>query len=308
MSTSEGRSGTTEAALSAVVVDQPALAALAGHFAEHGYAIVRNALSEGAVAELLDAIEVTRSELEGHPHRSAAGSGLNIRPIVDKHPAFRELLICPTTFAAVARLLGHYSIQLQQSNLIEAWPSNERRQTGWHSDGGIPTIAVNGIRAFGSLKVGYFLTDHREPDTGALMLVPGSHRLQGPPPFPAGQHDPTGATQLRLAPGDAVIFGQGVWHAAAPNRAGRARVALYYGYSYRVLRPVDYQHMPSALLEASTPVERQLLGETVTHQGYYVPTDQDVPLRPWFERHFGTADRGQLERVADVAIEAGEVS
>ena len=61
--------------------------------------------------------------------------------------------------------------------------------------------------------------------------------------------------------------------------------------------------MPEALLDACSPVERQLLGETVTHQGYYVPTDADVPLRPWFAEHFGDiADRGELERVTDVSL------
>jgi len=114
------------------------------------------------------------------------------------------------------------------------------------------------------------------------------------------------AARVKFAPGDAVIFQQGVWHAAAPNLSERARIALYYGYSYRVMRPVDYQHMPAALLADCSPVERQLLGETVTHQGYYVPTAEDVPLRSWFETHFGSStDRGQLDRVADVALRPG---
>ncbi|MFM7119176.1 MAG: phytanoyl-CoA dioxygenase family protein, partial [Gammaproteobacteria bacterium] len=299
--------GLPEPALDAVIVDHDALARHQQNFDEHGYTIVRQALSEQAVRALLEVIDAERRMFEQHPHRSPVRDGLNIRPVVDKHPAFRQLLICPRTFGVVAKLLGHYSIQLQQSNLIEARPSAERRLTGWHSDGGIPTIAVNGIRAFASLKVGYFLTDHTRPDTGVLMLVPGSHRLPGPPPFDPQTGNPIGAVQPSLAPGDAVIFHQGTWHAAAPNFGDQARVAVYYGYSYRVMRPVDYQQMPAALLADCTPVERQLLGETVTHQGYYVPTAEDVPLRPWYEAHFGpSTDRGQLERVADVSLRNGE--
>lgn len=298
-----GATTSAEPALDAVTVDHEVLSEQQRAFDEFGYVIVREALPAHTVHTLLDVIEAERPVLEQHPHRSPVPDGLNIRPVVDKHPAFRELLICPRTFASVAKLLGHHSIQLLQSNLIEARPSAERRLTGWHSDGGIPTIAVNGVRAFTSLKVGYFLTDHTAQDSGVLMLVPGSHRLQGPPPFDPETGNPFGAVQPALAPGDAVIFQQGVWHAAAPNLSGRARVALYYGYSYRVMRPVDYQHMPEALLADCTPVERQLLGETVTHQGYYVPTAEDVPLKPWFEAHFGSsADRGQLDRVADVTL------
>lgn len=293
-----------EPALAAVAVDHPALDALERRFDEQGYVVVSGALAPSRIEELLGVIESQRAVLANHPHRSPVRDGLNIRPIIDKHPAFLDLLICPTTFGAVAKLLGHYSIQLQQSNLIEAHPSNERRQTGWHSDGGLPTIAVNGVRAFSSLKVGYFLTDLTAPNSGGLVVVPGSHRMQGPPPFEADGTEPVGATELRVGAGDAVIFQQGVWHAAAPNYSSVPRIALYYGYSYRVMRPVDYQRMPDEVLASATAVERQLLGETVTHQGYYVPTEADVPLRAWFERQFGeTEDRGQLERVADVAVE-----
>jgi ectoine hydroxylase-related dioxygenase (phytanoyl-CoA dioxygenase family) len=296
-----------EPALEAVCVDHELLTRQKQVFDDQGYVVVPEALPPDTVAHLLAVIDEKRPEFARHPHRSPVRDGLNIRPVIDKHAAFQALLISPRTFAAVAYLLGHYSIQLQQSNLIEARPSNERRLTGWHSDGGIPTIAVNGIRAMSSLKVGYFLTDLTEPDSGSLMVVPGSHRLQGPPPFSGTE--PVGATQLLVRPGDAVIFQQGVWHAAAPNLASRSRIALYYGYSYRVMRPVDYQRMPEAVLARSTPVERQLLGETVTHQGYYVPTAADVPLKPWFEAQFGPAtDAGQLDRVGNVALMPREVT
>jgi ectoine hydroxylase-related dioxygenase (phytanoyl-CoA dioxygenase family) len=292
-----------EPKLDAVGVDHALLAAQQDAFNELGYVLIPGAIPGAKVTALRHAIETIRSKLESHPHRSRVENGLNIRPIIDKHPVFKDLLIWPHTFAAVAKLLGHYSIQLQQSNLIEAYPSNRQRLTGWHSDGGIPSIAVNGVRAFSSLKVAYFLSDLSQPDMGNLMVVPRSHRMQGSPPFPPGQTDPAGATQIIANAGDALIFQQGIWHAAAPNYSQQNRVALYYGYSYRVLRPVDYQRMPQALLDTCSLVERQLLGETITHQGYYVPTDADVPLRPWFTKHFGDiADRGELERVTNTSL------
>jgi len=292
------------ASLEAVTVDHEALAKQQASFDDLGYVLLPDALPRAKVEEILSVIDAIRPELENHPHRAPVEGGLNIRPVIDKHPIFMDLLMWPQTFAAVVHLLGHYNIQLQQSNLIEAYPSNERRLTGWHSDGGIPMIGVNGVRAFGSLKVAYFLSDLTHPNMGSLMVVPGSHRMHGPPPFPAGEHDPAGATEILAKAGDALVFQQGVWHAAAPNYSEQSRVALYYGYSYRVLRPVDYQSMPAELLADATGVERQLLGETVTHQGYYVPTEADVPLRSWYQENFGLqADRGELDRVADVGLE-----
>lgn len=292
-----------EPKLDAVAVNHDELDKQKREFEDLGYVILPGALSKSKVDELLQVIEDLRESLENDPKRTKMEGGLNIRPVIEKHPAFMDLLIWPTTFAAVVNLLGHYNIQLQQSNLIEAYPNSERRLTGWHSDGGIPAISVNGIRAFGSLKVGYFLRDLPEDNMGSLMLVPGSHRVQGQPPFLPGEIDPVGSVQMHVEAGDAVIFQQGTWHAAAPNYSNQTRIALYYGYSYRIFRPVDYSTMPPELLAKCTPVEKQLLGETVTHQGYYVPTAADVPLRPWFSKHFhDEADRGELERVGDVML------
>ena len=289
--------------LDAVHVDQELLEQQQREFDEFGYLILQDVLPQTKVDQLLEVIEEIRPILETHEQRNTVRGGLNIRPVIDKHPAFMELLIWPGSFAAVVKLLGHSSIQLMQSNLIEADPSTENRVTGWHNDGGVPTIAVNGIRAFGSLKVGYFLRDVMDQNMGSLMVVPGSHRMQGAPPFPRHAVDPVGAVQLKLKAGDAVVFHQGLWHAAAPNLSAQRRVALYYGYGYRVLRPVDYQRMPPHVLADCTPIERQLLGETVTHQGYYLPTDADTPLRPWFEKHFGAStDRGNLDRVGNVKL------
>ena len=283
--------------LNAIEVDHEDLARHQRRFDQLGYTIVKGALPQAKVAGLLRAIEELRSLFDGHAHRNASERGMNIRPVIDKHAAFLELLMWPRTFPAVAKLLGHYNIQLMQSHLIEADPDHAKGVTGWHNDGGVPAIEVNGIRAFGSLKVGYFLRAIDAPNMGGLMVVPGSHRTQGSPPFQDDADDPVGALEVQLDAGDAIIFQQGLWHAAAPNLSDRRRTALYYGYGYRVFRPVDYQKMPPELLEACSPVERQLLGETVTHQGYYVPTAADAPLKDWFDKHFETRNGGNLDRV-----------
>ena len=272
-------------------------AALDGHqrrFDELGYTIINGALPPDTVDELLTVIDEMRAEFHDHVHRNPSERGLNIRPVIDKHPAFLTLLMWPAAFPVVVKLLGHYNIQLMQSHLFEADAGHAQRVTGWHNDGGIPAIEVNGIRAFGSLKVGYSLRSIDHENMGGLMVVPGSHRIQGVPPFRDGETDPVGAIQVRLEAGDAIVFQQGLWHAAAPNLSNQRRTALYYGYGYRVFRPVDYQAMPAKLMEACSPIERQLLGETVNHQGYYLPTVEDTPLKPWFDEHFEPVNGGNL--------------
>jgi hypothetical protein len=44
---------------------------------------------------------------------------------------------------------------------------------------------------------------------------------------------------------------------------------------------MDYVTMPRELLERCDPIRRQLLGDAATQLGYYLPTDEDAPLRAW---------------------------
>ena len=282
-----------------VIVDHNALEALRHEFDTLGYVVLRNTLDPDAVADLLDATQALHVSHADHPHRNPAPNGFNMRPVIDKHPAFLQLLINHRAFALICRLLDHFNIQLMQSHLFEANPGTDTRVTGWHNDGGEPALEVNGVRAFGSLKIGYFLRDRLQDNMGSLMVVPGSHRVPGAPHTVPGAADPVGAVQIKAAAGDAIVFHQGVWHASAPNLAAEARVILYYGYGYRILRPIDYVAMPDALLQRCDPVQRQLLGETHGHQGYHLPDEKDTPLKAWYETYFGApSNRGNLQRPA----------
>src|SRR6185503_12205530 len=136
---------------------------------------------------------------------------------------------------------------------------------GWHQDGGSPGTYVDGIRSMFSLKVGYFLTDLLEPDMGQLMVVPGSHRFRDGLKYRPGSDQPEGALQLKVRAGDAVLFQNPLYHGSAPNRSQQTRIVLYYGYSYRWLKPIDYEKMPEELMASATPVQRQLLGARSSH-------------------------------------------
>ncbi len=64
---------------------------------------------------------------------------------------------------------------------------------------------------------------------------------------------------------------------------------LFYGYSYRWLRPRDDMTV-AHYLDRCDPIRQQLLG--VTHsggRGYTSPTSEDVPLRVWLEEQEAAA-------------------
>jgi ectoine hydroxylase-related dioxygenase (phytanoyl-CoA dioxygenase family) len=251
-----------------------------------GYVIVEDALSSEKVAQLMQVIDSLRSRLERAAHRRDI-FGLDIRPLVTEDDAFLEVMEWPTTFPLAVRLLQHYNIQLMTSHLIMVPPNPNERNISWHRDGGAPGLFVAGIPALFSLKIGYFLTDLIEPHMGQLMVVPGSHKRTVQEVFSPGQTEPDGGIELRVKAGSAVIFHQGLYHAGGLNLSDKTRTVLYYGYGYRLMRPIDYTEMPAALLERCSPITRQLLGAKVTHLGYQIPTEADVPLRQWYLDHYG---------------------
>jgi ectoine hydroxylase-related dioxygenase (phytanoyl-CoA dioxygenase family) len=133
------------------------------------------------------------------------------------------------------------------------------------------------------LKVAYFLTDLSETGRGSIRFVPGSNRLMGRPAQGEGEIDPYGAVEVRCKPGTAVFFEQRTWHAVGPNLSDLTRKALFFGYGFRWLQPMDYVEMPERLIERADPIQRQLLGRISHNTGFYLPREEDIPLKRWTE-------------------------
>ncbi|MGH7143388.1 MAG: phytanoyl-CoA dioxygenase family protein [Planctomycetota bacterium] len=261
-------------------------------FEQDGFLIVRGALAPEHVARLKGVIAAREAEWQSSPDKKSV-YGLDIRPIVNKDPAFLALIEHPTTFPKAVRVLGHYNLQLMTSHLIMVPPDPAQRNIGWHRDGGNPRPTMGsggGGDCRMSLKIGYFLTDLLESKMGSLMVVPGSHQLPGTTLAGWDRQDPPGAIELKVHAGDAVIFENRVYHAGAVNHSAQTRVVLYYGYGYRWLKPIDYGGaFPEEILAQCSPIGRQLLGAKTSHLGYHIPSEEDVPLRAWYEERFGKA-------------------
>jgi ectoine hydroxylase len=262
-------------------------------FEENGFFVIEDALPLSLVEELAAAVDRLdaryRPEMGRGPHDL-----LTLLDFVGKDDLFLELLDWPRTFPKVWGLLG-WHIQLYHSHLNvtpPSLPSTEaaKKRLQWHQDSGRLNVDLEtNPRPRISLKIGYFLTDTRETGRGNMHVIAGSH-LQNRLEFPAdGVSDPPGAVPLQVGPGTAVFFDRRIWHAPSPNGSAVTRKALFYGYSYRWLRPRDNMTV-AHLMERCDPIRRQLLGASPTGgYGYTSPTDEDVPLRTWLREHLGDA-------------------
>ena len=215
---------------------------------------------------------------------------LNYLDFIGRDREFMDLLDCPTTFPKVWNILG-WNIQLYHSHLI--WtpplqPGDPDPGYNWHKDSGrlnqeLETDPQPRI----SLKVAYFLTDTSVPGRANLYVVPGSHLTNKLDDIVDGQ--PRGAMPVLAKPGTAVFFDRRIFHASSPNTSDVTRKVLFYGYSYRWLRPRDDMRIEEWLDDAD-PIQQQLLGISPSGgHGYSSPQEEDVPLRAWMREQLGTA-------------------
>ncbi len=261
-------------------------------FERDGYFVMENVLEAEHIARL-----TTVTDQVDHQEREQRGLSpqdrLSVRDFVRYDPSFIDLVDWYATFPKVWGILG-WNIQLYHSHLVVTPPQPEAkaqndRKLYWHQDSDRLNFDIEtSPRPRISIKVAFFLSDCSEPDRGNFLVIPGSH-LQDDIDLPDGDRRRDLAIgQPVLAPaGSTVFFDRRIWHSPSANFWDQARKVLFYGYSYRWLRPRDDVTV-NQYWDDLDPIRRQLFGASPTGgYGYTSPTDADVPLRGWIEQHVG---------------------
>lgn len=257
-------------------------------FAEQGYLIIENAIPQDLVARATAVVDQITSE-EKAREGLGANDGINIFDFIGRDDVFLELLDYPTTFPKVWGILG-WNIQLYHSHTIITPPNAVsgpgQKGLNWHKDSGrLNNELETDPQPRISLKVAFFLTDTSELGRANMYVIPGSHLLNKLPVDEAKR--PKGGVAVRAKPGDAVFFDRRIWHSSSPNTSEVPRKVLFYGYSYRWLRPRDDMTVDH-LLDRVEPIRAQLLGAAPSGwHGYSSPKPEDVPLRAWLQENVG---------------------
>ena len=269
------------------------LARLKKQFDQDGFLVLRNVISPETVKRLTSAAD--RLSLEGIAREGlSARQHWQLRNCLPHDAVFLDLLDEPSVLPVVSAILG-WDIHLVTSHLIVRPPTVDAdahfKGEGWHRDGGQSSWEMSEPHPRILLKVAYFLSDQSVSGRGNTMVVPGSNRLTGPLAWESGAPNPYGAVEVLGKPGDVFIFEQRTYHAVGPNQSDLTRKTLFMGYGFRWVYPMDYHPMRdyTELYDRATPIQRQLLGETKTVTGVYLPTDADVPLRAHHKSWFSEA-------------------
>jgi ectoine hydroxylase-related dioxygenase (phytanoyl-CoA dioxygenase family) len=247
---------------------------------QDGCFVVENALPPDTVAEIDAAIDEVY-EREQRAGRLPDGGRLNMRNCVTEHDAFLQLIDWPTTFPKAMGILN-WNIHLITSHLL-VLPSGEAPEeplrVGLHRDGGTSAREMAEPHPRILFKIGYVISDQSDPASGATVVVPGSNRYLGTPPTDPETGGARGAIPMNYAPGAAFLFEQRTYHGPGHNYSGKPRKTIFIGYGYRWVKPMDYIAMPDGLIDRSNAVQKQLLGVASDALSFYLPQDEDVPLK-----------------------------
>lgn len=270
-------------------------------FDQRGFMVLDDVLSSEELSELRTGVDAVYARYGGEPETGR----LEVRNCLAQESAFLRLVDHPETLPIVVDVLGP-NIKIRSTHLDvrpPLPPGAASRELGrdrpgepedWHTDGplyGYPV--VDGVVPLMEIKIGFFLTDLLEPDSGTLCLVPGTHRLDYRMlADPELRVSPDAVFKLRVRAGSAIAFRTGVWHCVSPNLSARTRKVLYYAYTYRWVEASDYLTQSEALLATCSPVQRQLLGapaqpdrprlgldpERIPCSFYWYTRPEDIPL------------------------------
>ena len=255
-------------------------------FNDDGYLVVEDALPPQMVEQLNQVVDRIETEERKRQNLSSNQLLVKFRTVIEDD-IFLELLDWPQTFPLVWDILG-WNIQLYISHLI-VYPAEPEKDKvlagGWHQDGGRPVQEMERPQPRLSLKISYWLSNVDSPDNGAMQIIPGSHKRDALPL--SSDSDSEKILDLCVKAGTAVLFDRRMWHRRGLNTSNTSRKVLFFGYSYRWLRGLDFNLMPQEVLKKCDPIRRQLLGDGVDIKGWWQPTEADVPLRTWIKEHRG---------------------
>jgi hypothetical protein len=248
-------------------------------FETFGYLALPGLLAD-RIAEITEAFEaVFKARGGGHHEQAHDGKARScIVPFVDQSEELCSLLDDPRIEGAAASLLG------EDFNYLGSDGNYYVGDTGWHSDGWHAQVR--------HLKIAFYLDPLRR-ETGALRVIPGSHRIgEG---YTEAIHrqlsqsaaqwgveaQAVPAIALETTPGDVVVFNHNTKHAAFGGGNWRRMFTLNCSQRYPQERLADLKqyigtharfwldrHYGPRMMETAGPGRRVHLEQVMANDGH----------------------------------------
>jgi ectoine hydroxylase-related dioxygenase (phytanoyl-CoA dioxygenase family) len=220
--------------------DHGEIAAHAERIRLAGYTVLRTSFTEDEIADLgvrLEAVLGQQVEEFGADRLEAIGETLTARCPLLVDERFLHVATYAPLLDLVRHLLGDYVVLMQQNGIIN--PSSERHtQTAYHRD-----LPYQHFVSSRPLAVSALLCiDPFRPETGATVVVPGSHRVER---FASEEVVRSLEVSVAAEAGSFVVFDSMLFHRAGDNRSGRPRRVVNQVFSLPII--AQQISLPAAL-------------------------------------------------------------
>ncbi len=214
----------------------------------NGFCVIEGVISEDRMDNLRDSVvaaqaahdEKSRAKMEktrARGHRIGVKGVGNLNQVINHTQTFAPYLADRRILDIAEAVFGPY-VRISCTDCVINHPGNERGY--WHADW--PFNQTNASRipapypdAIMHLSTIWMLSPF-SPQTGGTFVLPGSHRMNNNPS--AGGMEGVDAdaphpaeTQVSGSAGSVLLYDSRLWHAVAPNRSDRPRVALIVRYA-----------------------------------------------------------------------------
>ena len=220
-----------------------------------GYSVLPAAFDERETADFgtrLDEVLRRQTEEFGSDRLQQIGDGFTARCPLADDAAFLKLATHPPVLELVRMLLGDYVVLMQQNGVINP-PSQGHTQRAYHRDLPYQHFVSSRPLAIGAL----FCIDPFRSDTGATLVIPGSHHAEQ---FPSADVAASLEISVDAEPGSFLLFDAMLFHRAGENRSGRIRRAVNNVFTVPII--AQQISLPSALSGrySDDPALARLLG------------------------------------------------
>jgi hypothetical protein len=205
-----------------------------------GYSVLPAAFNEHETSEFstrLDEVLRRQTEEFGGDRLECIGDEFTARCPLLYDDAFLKLATHPPLLELVRLLLGDFVVLMQQNGVINP-PTEGHTQAAYHRDLPYQHFVSSRPLAISAL----FCVDPFRSETGATLVIPGSHRAER---FPSGDVAASLETSVNAEPGAFVVFDSMLFHRAGDNRSGRLRRAVNNVFTVPII--AQQISLPSAL-------------------------------------------------------------
>ena len=214
---------------------------------DDGYTIIQDPLAHA----LTDDIRAAILRLADQDPQAKAQTHSNL---LDLDPVFAAAICVPKLLVLVDFLLGKGAVFSQLNGSIRR---AGRGSLGVHADSSwFPAP----FPAWEIMCTACWVTDEFTLESGATLMIPGTHKLRRHPPPDAGKDMPE-ARSIVASKGSLVLWNGSVWHGNYPRQLPGERVVLHMTYTRLGMQPIEnYDHLDTDWFADKPAALRTLLG------------------------------------------------